>query len=111
MATNYVQEGEVLALTAPYNRSAGQGALVGSLFGVALVDVSSGSSASFSMCGVWTLTKTEAQEWATVGLPIYWDDSGKALTTSSGGNTLVGYNTAVAANPSTTGTIRLIGNC
>lgn len=110
MATNYVQEGEVLALTAPYTRTAGQAALVGTgLFGVALVDVTSGASASFSTCGVWTLTKTEAQEWATVGLPIYWDDSGKALTTTSSGNTLVGYNTAVAANPSTTGTIRLIG--
>lgn len=108
MATNYVQEGEVLALVAPYNRTAGQAALVGSLFGVALTDVSSGASASFAMCGVWTLAKVEAQAWATVGLPIYWDNSDKLLTTTSSGNTLVGYNVATAANPSTTGTIRLI---
>ena len=111
MANNYVQEGEVLNLTAPYNRTAGQGALFGNLFGVALLDVASGSTASFSTCGVWTLTKAEAQEWATVGLAIYWDDSAKNLTTTSSANTLVGYNVAVAANPSTTGKIRLIGNC
>lgn len=109
MANNYVQEGEVLSLTAPYTRTAGQAALVGtSLFGVALTDVTSGVSASFSMCGVWTLAKVEAQAWATIGLAIYWDNTDKVLTTSSGGNTLVGYNVATAANPSTTGTIRLI---
>lgn len=109
MANNYVQEGEVLSLTAPYTRTTGQAALVGTgLFGVALTDVTSGAAASFSMCGVWTLAKVEAQEWATIGLAIYWDDSAKLLTTTSGGNTLVGYNLAVAANPSTTGKIRII---
>jgi predicted RecA/RadA family phage recombinase len=110
MATNYVQEGEVLTLTAPYNRTSGQAALIGTgLFGVALTTVSSGAQAAFAMEGVFTLTKKSDQEWATIGLPIYWDNSNKELTTTSSGNTLVGYNTATAANPSTTGTIRLIG--
>lgn len=109
MAKNYVQPGDVLTLTAPYTRTSGQAALVGTgLFGVALVDVTSGAQAAFSMEGVFRLAKVEAQEWATVGLPIYWDNSAKLLTTTSGGNTLVGYNTVVAANPSTTGTIRLL---
>lgn len=110
MATNYKQCGDVLNLTAPYTRTSGQAALIGTkLFGVALVDITSGATGSFAMTGVFTLPKTEAQEWATLGLPIYWDDSAKVLTTTSSGNTLVGYNTVVAANPSTTGTIRLIG--
>jgi predicted RecA/RadA family phage recombinase len=110
MATNYVQPGDVLTLVAPYNRTSGQFALVGTgLFGVALTTVTSGASAAFAMEGVFTLAKVEAQEWATIGLPIYWDNSAKLLTTTSGGNTLVGYNTAVAANPSTTGTIRIVG--
>lgn len=107
MASNYIQEGDVLALAAPYTRTSGQGALVGSIFGVALVDVTSGATASFATEGVRTLAKVEAQEWATVGLAIYWDDSAKNLTTTSSGNTLVGYNVAAAANPSTTGKIRL----
>jgi predicted RecA/RadA family phage recombinase len=110
MATNYVQEGETLTLAAPYNRTSGQAALIGTgLFGVALVTVTSGAMAAFAMEGVFTLAKVEQQAWATIGLPIYWDDSAKLLTTTSSGNTLVGYNTATAANPSTTGTIRLIG--
>lgn len=108
MAKNYVQKGDVLTLAAPYARTSGQAGLVGTgLFGVAVTDLANGESGAFAMDGVWTLAKVEAQEWATIGLAIYWDNSAKLLTTTSGGNTLVGYNTAVAANPSTTGTIRL----
>ena len=108
MAKNFVQEGCVLSLAAPYARSSGQAALIGTgLFGVALTDLDNGETGAFAMEGVFTLTKIEAQEWATVGLAIYWDNSNKYLTTTSGGNTLVGYNTATAANPSTTGTIRI----
>ena len=41
MATNFKQPGEVLTLTAPYQRDSGQGALVGAIFGVALSTVAS----------------------------------------------------------------------
>jgi predicted RecA/RadA family phage recombinase len=110
MATNFIQEGNVLTLAAPYARNSGQAALVGTgLFGVALTDLANGESGAFKTQGVVTLAKVTAQEWATIGLPIYWDNSDKLLTTTSGGNTLVGYNTAAAANPSATGTIRLLG--
>lgn len=108
MAKNFVQEGDVLTLTAPYTRASGQAALIGTgLFGVTLTDLDNGETGAFAMSGVYTLAKVEAQAWATLGLPIYWDASTKLLTTTSGGNTLVGYNTVVAANPSTTGTIRI----
>lgn len=109
MATNFIQEGEVLTLTAPYTRTSGQGALVGSIFGVALVDVTSGSQASFATEGVWTLPKTSAQAWSSVGTKIYWDDSAKECTTTSSANTLIGVNVATAANPSSTGRVRLNG--
>ena len=108
MAKNFVQEGEVLPLAAPYARNSGQAALIGTgLFGVALTDLENAETGAFAMSGVFTLAKVEAQAWATLGLPIYWDNSAKNLTTTSGGNTLVGYNTATAANPSATGTIRI----
>ncbi len=108
MAKNYVQKGDVLTLAAPYARNSGQSALVGTgLFGVALTDLDNAEVGAFGMQGVYTLAKVEAQAWATIGLAIYWDNSDKVLTTTSGGNTLVGYNVATAANPSTTGTIRL----
>lgn len=111
MATNYVQEGEVLTLTAPYTRTSGQGALVGAIFGVALVDVASGAQASFATEGVFDLTKVGSQSWATVGLAIYWDDSNKYCTTTSGGNTLIGVNVATVGSGAgeTTGRVRLNG--
>lgn len=108
MANNYLQDGEVLTLTAPYTRTSGQGALVGALFGVALVAVSSGAQASFALTGVFTLPKTSAQAW-TVGAKIYWDDTNKECTTTSSGNTLIGVAVAVADNPSSTGQVRLNG--
>lgn len=108
MAKNYVQKGDVLTLAAPYARTSGQAALIGTgLFGVALTDLANGEVGAFAMQGVYTLTKVSAQAWATIGLAIYWDNTDKVLTTSDSGNTLVGYNVATAANPSATGTIRL----
>lgn len=109
---NYVQPGDSLKLAAPYNRSAGQGALVGSIFGVAAVDVLSGAEAVFDTVGVFDIAKVSAQAWASVGLPIYWDDTDKVATTAagtSGANKLIGVNIATAANPSSTGRVRLNG--
>jgi predicted RecA/RadA family phage recombinase len=109
MSTNYVQAGETLTLTAPYARSSGQGALVGSLFGVATADVENAAEGEFATEGVYTLAKTSAQAW-TVGQKIYWDNSNKRLDSDSTVGQLVGVATAVAANPSSTGTIKLLGN-
>lgn len=109
MATNFVQDGDILTLTAPYARDAGQGALIGTaLFGVAITDLASSAVGAFQMCGVHTLTKTSAQAW-TVGALIYWDNSQKECTTTSSGNTLIGVAVAAADNPSATGQVRLYG--
>jgi predicted RecA/RadA family phage recombinase len=106
MAKNFVQEGETLDLAAPYARSAGQGALFGSLFAVALSDVANGATGAFKPCGVWDLAKNSAEAW-TVGAKIYWNNTDKNCTTTSSGNTLIGCAVAVAANPSSTGRVRL----
>lgn len=101
--------GDVLELTAPYIRTGGQGMLVGSLFAVCLQDLASGAAGSAKVSGEWTLDKTSAQAW-TVGAKIYWDDTAKVCTTTSTSNTLIGVATAVAANPSSTGRVRLNGS-
>jgi len=108
MAKNFKEEGEVLVLTAPYVRTSGQGALIGALFGVALVDVASGSDASFAIEGVFELNKTSAQAW-TQGAKIYWDNTAKECTTTATSNTLIGNAIAAAANPSSVGLVRLNG--
>ena len=109
MATNYVQPGKVLTLTAPYDRTPGQGALVGAIFGISLGTVLSGALGEFHVgCGVFTHAKTSAQAW-TVGQKIYWDNSNKRLDSDSSLGQFVGVATAVAANPTSTGTISMNG--
>jgi predicted RecA/RadA family phage recombinase len=106
MATNFVQPGKVLTVAAPYDRTSGQGALIGAIFGVALRDVLSTIVGDFQVSGVWTLAKTSAQAW-TLGQKIYWDDTNKRCDNVATVGPLIGVATAVAANPSSTGIVRL----
>jgi len=108
MATNYVQPGKILTLTAPYDRTPGTGALVGAIFGVSLGTVLSTVAGEFALDGVWTLAKTSAQAW-TVGQKIYWDNSNKRCDSDASLGQFVGVATAVAANPTSTGVVRLNG--
>jgi predicted RecA/RadA family phage recombinase len=106
---NAIQAGNIVTLTAPADVSAGAGVLVGSIFGVAATTVLSGASVECDTVGVFELAKVSAQQWATVGLLIYWDNSAKNVTTTASTNKLIGVNVATAANPSATGKVRLNG--
>lgn len=109
MASNYVQTGNTLTLAAPYDRATpGLGAQIGAIFGVNLAPVLSGADGEFSIVGVWTLAKTTAQAW-TLGQKIYWDDTNKRCDSDATVGQLIGVATAAAADPSSTGTIRLNG--
>lgn len=108
MAKNYIQEGDTLTLAAPYVRESGEGALIGSLFGVALDDVANGASGVFTTQGVFELAKAGAQAW-TVGAKIYWDDTNKVCTTTATSNTLIGCAVAAAGSADATGIVRLNG--
>lgn len=105
---NYIQPGDVLTLTAPYQRDSGKGAQVGSIFGVATNTVANGVAGEFATQGVFTLDKTSAQAW-TVGQKIYWDNTNKRCDSDSTVGMLIGVATAVADNPSSTGDVRLNG--
>lgn len=106
MASNFIQPGDVLTLTAPYDVASGAGALVGSIFGVATSAYASGDAGEFAVCGVWSLAKTSAQAW-TVGQKVYWDNTNKRCDTDGTVGQLIGVATAVADNPSSTGYVRL----
>ncbi len=109
MAKNYVQPGNVMTLTAPYAVTSGDGFLVGSLFAVATATAANAATVEGQTNGIWDLAKTSAQAW-TVGAKIYWDNTNKECTTTSTSNTLIGVAAAVAANPSSTGRVRLNGS-
>ena len=108
MANNYKQAGETLALLAPYTLASGAGFQVGSLFAVAAGVAANGAAVGGITEGVWDLAKTSAQAW-TVGQKVYWDNALKVCTTDGTLGMLIGVATAVAANPSATGLVRLNG--
>ena len=105
---NFIQDGRTITLAAPYTVSSGGGLLVGSIFGVASNDATSGADVEARTEGVFSLAKTSAQAW-TVGQLIYWDDTNKVATSVLTGNKLIGTAVAVASNPSSTGLVRLNG--
>ncbi len=104
---NFVQDGDLVTLAAPYIVASGAGALVGSLFGVATHDAASGADVTLALGGVYNLAKVSAQAW-TVGAKVYWDNAAKNVTTTASGNTYIGFATVVADNPSATGRVLVI---
>ena len=106
---NYIQRGDTVEVTAPYDVASGGGCQVGAgLFGVAVNAAASGAAVQLKRGGVFTHAKTSAQAWS-VGDLIYWDNTNKVFTSSSSGNLLVGIALAAAANPTATGTVLLTG--
>lgn len=108
---NWIQEGESLTLTAPYDVASGGGALIGATFGVASGDVLSGVEGVFQLEGVHTLTKsTAASSGGAQGARAYWIAATKLVTASATGNTLIGVFTATCADGDSTCTVRLNGS-
>lgn len=107
---NFVQNGDVLTVTAPYALSSGQGCLVGSIFGVACSDALISTEVEIQTEGVFDLTKVGSQAWS-VGDRIYWDNTARAATTAaaSGANKLIGVAIAAVGSGAgeTTGRVRL----
>jgi predicted RecA/RadA family phage recombinase len=102
---NSVQYGDTLALPAPYAVASGGGALIGSIFGVAVTALANGETGSFQLEGVYTLPKATGA--ATLGARAYWDDTAKKVTATSTSNTLVGVFVAAYASGDTSANVRL----
>ena len=105
---NSIQDGEILALAAPYAVASGGGALIGSIFGVAVTALANTEVGSFQLCGVYTLPKATGA--ATVGAKAYWDNTNKNVTATSTSNTLIGVFVAAYASGDTTANVRLNGS-
>jgi len=116
MAANYVQPGEVLALTAPAGGVvSGTPYKIGSIIVVALVtvtaaEVTADATIKFSamLTGVATVPKATGATWSE-GQKLYWDDSAKKFTETNTSDTLAGVAVAAALSGDTTGVIRLDG--
>jgi predicted RecA/RadA family phage recombinase len=106
---NFIQPGNSVTLTMPYNRTSGQGVLVGALFGVVAVDADSGSTADVALTGVYDLTKQPSLAIST-GARVFWDDTNKRVTTTATGNVAIGHAVAAAAATDATVRVRLAGS-
>ena len=106
---NYDSPGEVLTRTAPSGGVvAGTGKLIGSLLVIPTITAAEAEKFTGLVTGVVEMAKTSAQAW-TEGVKVYWITSTSLVTTSAGGNTLIGVAAKAAANPSGTGWVRLDG--
>ena len=106
---NFVQPGLSVPLPMPYDRTSGQGVLVGALFGVVAVDALSGASAEVAVNGVFDLTK-EAPLVIAVGARVFWDNTNKRVTTTATGNVAIGHAVVAAASADTAVRVRLSGS-
>jgi predicted RecA/RadA family phage recombinase len=92
----YVQPGNTITLTAPHAVAAGDGLLVGSIFGLASGTAALGAAIEAALIGVYELKKLGSQAWA-VGDRIYWDNTARQTTKVTTSNTAVGVATEVVA--------------
>jgi len=105
---NYVQEGCYVEVPLPYARKSGEGVLVGSLFGVCVVDGAQNDSINIHTEGVYDIAAaTGASTDATVGALAYWDNSAKKVTPVSTSNTKIGVFLAAKATTDAVARVRL----
>jgi predicted RecA/RadA family phage recombinase len=111
MAKNYVQDDDRITLAAPYEVASGSGALVGTLFGVAIAGAANAATVTLQTRGVHDLLAEGAvsgQDIA-VGGAVYWDDAAKRCTKTSTSNTKIGVAVAAKASAATVVRVRLNG--
>lgn len=105
MSKGFVQDGDVLTLTAPYAVQSGGGALVGAIFGVALAAVANGARGEFMVNGVHDIPKATGA--VSEGAKIYWDNTNKVVTATASGNTLIGAAVQAQVSGDATARVRL----
>ena len=105
MATNKVQDGNVLTLTSSGAVSAGDVVVSGALIGVALVDIAAGETGAVATTGVWSLPK--AAEVLAEGTAVYWN--GSAVTATATDNDAIGHVVDEAASGDATCNVKLPG--
>lgn len=106
MATNMIQDGRLLTVTAPAIVVSGQFVKVGSLFGVAQSDAASGADVVIDTGGVYTLPKA-APLVIAAGDPVYWDVADANFNKTASGNWYCGVCAVAAASADTTFAVRL----
>jgi Uncharacterized conserved protein len=106
---NYIQDGDIITVTAPAAVASGDFVQVGRIRGIAVTSAASGVQVELRTKGVFDIPKTGTEAFATLGLPVYCvlaGDGVKTVTTASTtANVLVGIN--VATSGAVAGSLRV----
>lgn len=102
MAKNFIQNGDVIHITAKQAVKSGELVLIGDLATVAITHLAQGETGAMSVAGVWEVA-AKSSDNITQGAKVYWDDSEKVVTTTKGSNKAVGI--AWTDSPSSVGTV------
>ena len=99
----FLQPGDSLAVAVPYASgvTAGQGVLVGALFGIAAVDGVQNAVIECQTQGVFDITKQPSLA-ITAGARVFWDDTNRRITTTATSNYQVGIAVLAALAADTT---------
>ncbi len=109
MATNFIQDGDILTLTAPTGGVVkGTAIKINALLVVPLDTVAQTLPFQAAIVGVWTLAKATGQTWSE-GSILYWANGTTNFTTTATANERAGVAVAAAASGDTTGKVRLDG--
>lgn len=107
---NFVQEGEVLTVPAPYDVASGAACKVGLIVGVATFAATTGKPVNIKRRGVFKqVGKATGQAWVALTTKLYWDDAAKVFTSTASSNTLAGVAAADAASGDAIGSVLLTG--
>jgi predicted RecA/RadA family phage recombinase len=104
MATNFIQPGRAITVTAAAAATSGAVVAVGSIIGVAANTAAIGDALDIETEGVWELPKVAANTF-TVGAPAYWAAGTGLVTSTATDNTKLGV--AVAAAGAGAGTVKV----
>lgn len=104
----FIQNGNIITVTATANIASGDGVLIGSIFGIAAIDAVAGDAVEIATNGVYELPKLSAAVFAP-GNPVSWNAStGKAVEPATG-MVPIGVAIEAAGNGVTTLKVRLDG--
>jgi predicted RecA/RadA family phage recombinase len=110
MATNYIQEGKVLDLTAPVGGvTSGSAYEIGEFFGVALKTAAATETFPLAVEGVFSMTIL-GTDTPSEGSYLYYDDGNSRLTTTASTHKLVAIAVEAKSSGPTTIKAKLIGH-
>lgn len=104
---NFVQDGDVLELNAPFNVVAGQCITNGRLFGVAIHDAPQNTPVQCRMTGVFELWKANSATAFTKGQLVYVITASATVTDVNGGGANIIVGAATEASPGGAATVKV----